>query len=240
MFRLRAVRKAWGAQLAIEVDLDLPRGRTTVLLGPSGSGKSTLLRLCMGLVAPDAGEIRFDGGALDRAARRRIGYVIQEGGLFPHLTARQNVALPARKKTPGEIDARITELAEMVQLPVALLARFPTELSGGQRQRVSLMRALMLDPEALLLDEPFGALDPIIRAELQIDLRRIAQRLGKTMVMVTHDLGDAATLGDEIILLRAGRVVQRGPLDELVRAPVDPFVTQFIEAQRAPLRRLDA
>ncbi|HEY1584770.1 MAG TPA: ATP-binding cassette domain-containing protein [Polyangia bacterium] len=240
MFRLRAVRKAWGAQLAIEVDLDLPRGRTTVLLGPSGSGKSTLLRLCMGLVAPDAGEIRFDGGALDRAARRRIGYVIQEGGLFPHLTARQNVALPARRKTPGEIDARITELAEMVQLPVALLARFPTELSGGQRQRVSLMRALMLDPEALLLDEPFGALDPIIRAELQIDLRRIGQRLGKTMVMVTHDLGDAATLGDEIILLRAGRVVQRGPLDELVRAPVDPFVTQFIEAQRAPLRRLDA
>ncbi len=240
MFHLRAVRKAWGAQLAIEVDLDLPRGRTTVLLGPSGSGKSTLLRLCMGLVAPDAGEIRFDGGVLDRAARRRIGYVIQEGGLFPHLTARQNVALPARRKTRDEIDARVAELAEMVQLPVALLARYPTELSGGQRQRVSLMRALMLDPEALLLDEPFGALDPIIRAELQTDLRRIAQRLAKTMVMVTHDLGDAATLGDDIILLRAGRVVQRGPLDELVRAPVDPFVTQFIEAQRAPLGRLGA
>ncbi|HEY2743333.1 MAG TPA: ATP-binding cassette domain-containing protein [Polyangia bacterium] len=240
MFRLRAVRKAWGAQLAVEVDLELARGRTTVLLGPSGSGKSTLLRLCMGLVAPDAGEIRFDGGALDRAARRRIGYVIQEGGLFPHLTARQNVALPARDKPAAAIDARVAELAELVQLPMALLARYPVELSGGQRQRVSLMRALMLDPEALLLDEPFGALDPIIRAELQADLGRIAQRLGKTMVMVTHDLGDAAALADDVILLRAGRVVQRGPLAELMRAPADPFVTQFIEAQRAPFGRLGA
>jgi osmoprotectant transport system ATP-binding protein len=240
MFELRAVRKSWGTQLAVEVDLALPRGRTTVLLGPSGCGKSTLLRLCMGLVAPDAGEIRFDGGPLDRAARRRIGYVIQEGGLFPHLTARQNVALPARGRPLGELDARIGELAELVRLPAELLQRYPVELSGGQRQRVSLMRALMLDPEALLLDEPFGALDPIIRAELQQDLRRIAQRLGKTMVMVTHDLGDAATLGDEIILLRAGRVVQRGPLAELVRAPADPFVTQFIEAQRAPLERIGA
>ena len=240
MFELRAVRKSWGTQLAVEVDLALARGRTTVLLGPSGCGKSTLLRLCMGLVAPDAGEIRFDGGPLDRAARRRIGYVIQEGGLFPHLTARQNVALPARDRPHDEQDARIAALAELVRLPVELLARYPVELSGGQRQRVGLMRALALDPEALLLDEPFGALDPIIRAELQQDLRRIAQRLGKTMVMVTHDLGDAATLGDEIILLRAGRVVQRGPLDELVRAPADPFVTQFIEAQRAPLARMGA
>jgi osmoprotectant transport system ATP-binding protein len=137
-------------------------------------------------------------------------------------------------------DARMASLAELVQLPTALLARYPLELSGGQRQRVSLMRALMLDPEALLLDEPFGALDPIIRAELQQDLRRIAQRLGKTIVMVTHDLGDAAALADEVILLRAGHIVQRGPLVELLRHPVDPFVTQFIEAQRAPLLRLDA
>src|ERR1700759_3581607 len=121
MFRLRAVRKAWGAQLAVEVDLELGRGRTTVLLGPSGSGKSTLLRLCMGLVAPDPGEIRFDGGPLDRAARKRIGYVIQEGGLFPHLTAIENVALPARGRARVEVDARIAELAELVQLQPALL-----------------------------------------------------------------------------------------------------------------------
>jgi len=240
MFRLRAVRKSWGPQLAIEVDLELARGRTTVLLGPSGCGKSTLLRLCMGLIAPDAGTIDFDGAPLDRGARRRIGYVIQDGGLFPHLTARQNVALAARDRPRAEVDARITALAELVQLPAPLLSRHPLELSGGQRQRVGLMRALVLEPEALLLDEPFGALDPIIRAELQHDLKRIAQTLRKTVVMVTHDLGDAATLADEVILLRAGRVVQRGPLAELVRAPRDPFVTQFIEAQRAPLAQLDA
>ena len=240
MFRLRGVRKLYGAQLAVDVDLELARGRTTVLLGPSGCGKSTLLRLCMGLLPPDAGAISFDGAPLDRHARRRIGYVIQDGGLFPHLTAQQNVALAARDRPRAEVDARIATLAELVQLPPALLARYPLELSGGQRQRVSLMRALALDPEALLLDEPFGALDPIIRAELQQDLRRIAQTLGKTMVLVTHDLGDAAVLADEVILLRAGRVVQRGPLSALVRAPSDPFVTQFIEAQRAPLARLDA
>jgi osmoprotectant transport system ATP-binding protein len=238
MFQLRGVRKSWGSQLAVEVDLDLPRGKTTVLLGPSGCGKSTLLRLCMGLVAPDAGTIRFDGAPLARDARRRIGYVIQEGGLFPHLTAVENVQLAARDRPRADVDARVAMLAELVQLPTALLSRYPLELSGGQRQRVSLMRALVLDPEALLLDEPFGALDPIIRAELQQDLKRIAQRLGKTIVMVTHDLGDAATLADEVILLRAGRVVQRGPLRALLEVPADPFVTQFIEAQRAPLLRL--
>jgi osmoprotectant transport system ATP-binding protein len=240
MFRLRGVKKSWGTQLAVEVDLDLPRGKTTVLLGPSGCGKSTLLRLCMGLVAPDAGEILFDGAPLDRASRRRIGYVIQEGGLFPHLTADENVRLAARDRARADVDARMTMLAELVQLPPALLSRYPLELSGGQRQRVSLMRALVLDPEALLLDEPFGALDPIIRAELQQDLKRIAQRLGKTVVMVTHDLGDAAALSDDVILLRAGHVVQGGPLRALLEQPADPFVTQFIEAQRAPLMALQS
>jgi osmoprotectant transport system ATP-binding protein len=240
MFRLRGVRKLWGTQVAIDVDLEIARGRTTVLLGPSGCGKSTLLRLCMGLIAADAGEILFDGAPLDRSARRRIGYVIQDGGLFPHLTARENVALAGRDRPRAEVESRIAALAELVQLPSPLLARYPVELSGGQRQRVSLMRALLLDPEALLFDEPFGALDPIIRAELQQDLRRIAQTLGKTMVLVTHDLGDAAVLADEVILLRAGRVVQRGPLSTLVKSPADPFVTQFIEAQRAPLAKLDA
>ncbi|MDB4969361.1 MAG: transporter ATP-binding protein [Myxococcales bacterium] len=240
MFRLRGVTKSWGALLAVDVDLELARGRTTVLLGPSGCGKSTLLRLLMGLLAPDAGEVTFDGGPLTLLARRRIGYVIQEGGLFPHLTAAENVSLPARGSPRTATDARIAALGELVQLPRSLLSRYPLQLSGGQRQRVSLMRALMLDPEALLLDEPFGALDPIIRAELQQDLGRIAKQLGKTIVMVTHDLGDAAALADEVILLRDGRVVQRGPLTALVREPADPFVTHFIEAQRAPLRRLEA
>jgi osmoprotectant transport system ATP-binding protein len=243
MFQLRAVQKRYGATLVVDVDLQLPRTRTTVLLGPSGCGKSTLLRLLIGLVAPDAGEVLFEDQPLHgnlRAARRRIGYVIQEGGLFPHLTARENVALPARRGARAEAEARLDELAELVRLPTSILRRYPLELSGGQRQRVSLMRALMLDPPALLLDEPFGALDPITRAELQADLHRVAQRFGKTVVLVTHDLGDAAVLADEVILLRAGRVVQRGPLAELVRNPVEPFVTQFIEAQRGPLRQLPA
>ena len=242
MFQLRGVQKRYGGALAVDVSLDIAAARSTVLLGPSGCGKSTLLRLMMGLIVPDAGEIWFDGAPLDdgnlTAARRRIGYVIQDGGLFPHLTAADNVALPLRRRAPATVAARLDELAELVQLPRALLSHYPMQLSGGQRQRVSLMRALVLEPEALLLDEPFGALDPIIRAELQQDLRRIATRLGKTMVLVTHDLGDAAVLADDVILLRDGRVVQRGPLSELMRAPADPFVTRFIEAQRAPLDSL--
>jgi osmoprotectant transport system ATP-binding protein len=243
MFALRGVKKRYGATVVLDVDLELTRGRTTVLLGPSGCGKSTLLRLLIGLLPPDAGQVLFDGQPLEnnlRAARRRIGYVIQEGGLFPHLTATENVALPARGRPPAEVQARADELAELVRLPASLFSRYPLELSGGQRQRVSLMRALMLDPPALLLDEPFGALDPITRAELQADLHRVAQRLGKTMVLVTHDLGDAAVLADDVVLLRDGRVLQRGPLAELVRHPVAPFVTQFIEAQRGPLAQLPA
>jgi osmoprotectant transport system ATP-binding protein len=241
MFQLRDVKKGYGATVVVDVDLELPRTRTTVLLGPSGCGKSTLLRLLIGLLQPDAGEVLFDGQPLQRnlrVARQRIGYVIQEGGLFPHLTAMENVALPARRRPRAEVQARLGELAELVRLPPSILSRYPLELSGGQRQRVSLMRALMLDPPALLLDEPFGALDPITRAELQADLHRVAQRLGKTVVLVTHDLGDAAVLADEVILLRAGRVVQRGPLAELARRPVEPFVKQFIEAQRGPLAQL--
>jgi osmoprotectant transport system ATP-binding protein len=241
MFELRGVSKRYGAMVALEVDLSLPRARTTVLLGPSGCGKSTLLRLLIGLLRPDAGDVLFDGRPLDgnlRDARRRIGYVIQEGGLFPHLTAAENVALPARGRSRSEVQARLDELAELVRLPSSTVQRYPLELSGGQRQRVSLMRALMLDPPALLLDEPFGALDPITRAELRADLQRVAQRLGKTMVLVTHDLGDAAVLADDVILLRAGRVVQRGPVAELVLQPAEPFVTEFIQAQRGPLAKL--
>jgi len=241
VFALRAVQKGYGGQLALDVDLTLEAGRTTVLLGPSGCGKSTLLRLLVGLLRPDAGEVLFDGRPLSddlEGARRRIGYVIQDGGLFPHLTAADNVRLPARGRPAAEVAARIELLAALVRLPPSLLSRYPLQLSGGQRQRVALMRALVLDPEALLLDEPLSALDPVVRAELQVDLRRITAELRKTVVLVTHDLGDAAVLGDEVLLLRAGRLVQRGPLVELWRQPADPFVTRFIEAQRAPLESL--
>jgi osmoprotectant transport system ATP-binding protein len=163
-----------------------------------------------------------------------MGYVIQEGGLFPHLSGRDNVALLARHLgwDRPRIDARLAELAALTHFPADGLARYPAELSGGQQQRVALMRALMLDPAVLLLDEPLGALDPMIRFELQTELRDIFRSLGKTVVLVTHDMGEAAYLGDTLVLLRAGRIVQQGSAADLVRAPADAFVARFVTAQR--------
>jgi osmoprotectant transport system ATP-binding protein len=220
-------------------DLSFSRGRTTVLIGPSGCGKSTLLRLIIRLLDPDTGTIRFDGARVSPAnispLRHKIGYVIQDGGLFPHLTARENIALMARhlKWAPDKMRDRIVELSALTRFPEAALERYPLELSGGQRQRISLMRALMLSPELLLLDEPLGALDPLVRAGLQKDLKEIFQRLNQTAILVTHDLAEAAYLGDEIVLMNAGRVVQRGTLADLQSNPASDFVTEFINAQRA-------
>ncbi len=237
MIDLQRVSKSYNGTAALQpTDLSLVPGKTTVLIGPSGCGKSTLLRLMIGLIRPDAGTVRFDGEVLGaenvRAARRRMGYVIQEGGLFPHLTARDNVTIMARHLgwDDERSRARVSELAELVQLPEDRLDPYPVQLSGGQRQRVSLMRALMLDPAVLLLDEPLGALDPMIRSDLQADLRAIFRTLKKTVVMVTHDMGEAGYFGDAIVLLRAGRIVQQGTLHDLVHAPVDPFVEAFINA----------
>jgi len=235
VFEVRGAAKSYGGARALGgVDLDIERGRTTVLLGPSGCGKSTLLRLLLGLILPDAGTVRFEGAPIDLAARRRMGYVIQDGGLFPHLTAEENVTLMGRYLgwEPRRRAARVAELLALTHFPEDGLSRYPIELSGGQRQRVSLMRALFLDPAVLLLDEPLGALDPLIRADLQAELREIFRRLGKTVVLVTHDLGEAAFLGDWIVLMRDGAIVQAGPLVELSHQPADPFVTRFIRAQR--------
>jgi osmoprotectant transport system ATP-binding protein len=169
--------------------------------------------------------------------RRSMGYVIQDGGLFPHLTARDNTALLARYLgwDRDRVNSRIDELADLTRFPPDALDRYPTELSGGQRQRVGIMRALMLDPSVLLLDEPMGALDPLVRYELQEDLRGIFRRLTKTVVLVTHDLSEAGFFGDVVILLGEGRIVQQGTLDDLVHHPADPFVTRFVNAQRLPL-----
>ncbi len=234
---IRGVAKRYGALEALApTDLRVDPSRTLVLLGPSGCGKSTLLRVVVGLVAPDAGEVRVGGVTLGpstvRALRLRMGYVIQEGGLFPHLRAGENAALMARHLgwPDAKVRARLAELAALVRLPDGALDRYPSELSGGQRQRVGLMRALMLDPEVVLLDEPLGALDPLVRADLQRDLREVFRALGRTVLMVTHDLREARVLGDEVALMRDGRVVQRGPVDELARAPADPFVTRFLGA----------
>jgi osmoprotectant transport system ATP-binding protein len=226
------------------IDLRVEAGETVVLIGPSGCGKSTLLRLIVGLIRADSGYIRFEGQALspDRLyeARQRMGYVIQEGGLFPHLRVRENVCLMARhlRREPSWIDARLDELAALVKLPAPLMERFPAELSGGQRQRVSLMRALMLDPDLLLLDEPLGALDPMIRFGLQQELRSIFSGLGKTVVMVTHDIAEAAHFGQRLVLMREGRIVQAGSISELAQSPAEPFVEAFLRAQREPMSRL--
>jgi osmoprotectant transport system ATP-binding protein len=246
MITLTGVSKHYGDTVAVDdVDLTVEAGQTTVLIGPSGSGKSTLLRLMNGLITPTAGAVTFDGTPVEQASthalRHRMGYVIQEGGLFPHLTGRSNAALLARHLgwPDDRVDARIAELTDLVQLPPNRLEQYPSELSGGQRQRVSLMRALMLDPDVLLLDEPLGALDPMIRADLQDDLRSIFRDLGKTVVLVTHDIGEAGYFGDAVALLRRGRIVQRGSMHALVHAPSSPFVEDFIQAQRAPLEHLE-
>ena len=245
MLELTGVSKTYdGTQVLQPIDLHVQRGRTTVLIGPSGCGKSTLIRVMMGLIWPNSGTVRFEGTEVTPAnallLRRRMGYVIQDGGLFPHLTARGNVSLMAGYLgwSQEKIASRLDELASLTQFPREGLDRYPVQLSGGQRQRVALMRALMLDPDVLLLDEPLGALDPMIRSELQADLRKIFQTLGKTVVMVTHDMGEAGFFADTIVLLRDGQIVQQGTLKEMVQSPATPFVQQFINAQRSPLESL--
>ena len=237
---LRCVAKRYGgAEILKDTTLSLGRG-VNVLLGPTGSGKSTLLRLLTGLARPSTGEVLLWGEPVTPrtigALRRRIGYVIQEGGLFPHLTAEANVTLAARYFgwDAARIARRLEDLIELTRFPRDGMARYPAQLSGGQRQRVSLMRALMPGPELLLLDEPLGALDPMIRAELRADLRAIFRRLQQTVVLVTHDLAEAELLGDRIVLLRDGAIVQQGTFDDLVTRPADEFVERFVRAQSRP------
>jgi osmoprotectant transport system ATP-binding protein len=242
VIRLEGVSKRYANRTAVEtLDLEFASGRTTVLVGPSGCGKSTLLRMIVGLATPDSGTVVIGDEALTprnvERMRHAIGYVIQEGGLFPHLTAEDNVTLLARHlgHTREALRERVHALASLVRIPPEALARYPQQLSGGQRQRVGLMRALMLDPPMLLLDEPLGALDPVTRYELQGDLKAIFERLGKTVVLVTHDMGEAGYFADEIILMREGRVIQRGALEDLVEQPADEYVTTFLRAQRIAL-----
>ena len=238
MIALRDVSKRFGERIALDgVSIEVLPGAVHVLLGSSGSGKSTVLRVILGLVKPDRGEVTVDGIVVTDSTRaelvRRMGYVVQDGGLYPHLTAFGNVALPAEVHgwSPARIRARAAELGTMVGLDEESLRLHPRELSGGQRQRVGLMRALVLDPPLLLLDEPLGALDPIVRAELQGQLGRLFVALGKTVVLVTHDIREAALLGSAITLMTEGRVVQQGAFADLVERPATPFVSQFMTAQ---------
>lgn len=241
MLEVTNVSKSYNGKVILQpTTLTVEPGKTTVLIGPSGCGKSTLLRIMVGLVTPDGGTVRIDGELLtpDTALqlRQRIGYVIQDGGLFPHLSGYDNVAVMARQLgwDRERIRARVEELAKLVRLDLDLLDRYPSKMSGGQRQRCGIMRALMLDPAVILLDEPMGALDPVVRFRLQEDLQAIFADLKKVVVMVTHDMGEAGFFGQRILLLGGGRVVQSGTLDDLILRPAEDSVREFIMAQRLP------
>ena len=220
-----SVAFAGGGFALQDLTLDVARGETLVLLGRSGSGKTTTLKLLNALVLPTAGDVVVEGRATrewePHRLRRRIGYVIQDIGLFPHFTVERNVALlPTLERwEPERVRARVAEMLNLVGLePSQFLPRFPRELSGGQRQRVGIARALAADPDLLLMDEPFGALDPLTRAELQREFKGLCRRLGKTIVFVTHDVREALLLGDRLALLCEGRLVFAGAPDELRRA----------------------
>ncbi len=240
MIAIEEVRKTFGQVTVLDgVSLRVEAGRRTALVGRSGAGKSTMLRIILGLVQPDSGAVTVCGtrAAPDNVQRLRlrIGYVIQDGGLFPHLTADENAALVARELgwARDRIEARAAELFDLAGLPRSLGALYPRQLSGGQKQRVGLVRALMLDPDVLLLDEPLGALDPVLRARMQRDLVALFARLGKTVLLITHDLAEAAHLADEIAVLSSGRIVQRGQIGELAARPADAFVEELVRSGAA-------
>lgn len=219
-----------------ELSLRLQAGPTTALLGRSGSGKTTLLRMVNGLVAPTAGEVRVGdrhvGGEDVVALRRSIGYVIQETGLFPHMTVERNagMALELAGRSREEISARAAEVLSLVGLDFAQYRqRYPWQLSGGQRQRVGLARALAMDPDILLMDEPFGALDPLTRAEMQTMLRELLQRVGKTVLLVTHDLDEALYLAQRVVFLAEGEVVADLPAIEILTSD-NPHVRDYVSA----------
>jgi len=232
---IEAVEKSYeGRHVLGPLSLEIATGARVAVVGPSGGGKSTLLRVVLGLVKPDRGRVVIAGDVMTDAnkleVRRRIGYVVQDGGLFPHLTAARNVTLVARYLGWDEtrMQKRVEELAAMTGLDAAALSRWPVQLSGGQRQRVGVMRALFLDPPVILMDEPLGALDPITRRKLQGELSTLFRSLKKTVMLVTHDVGEAAFLADEAVVLRAGTIVQRGTIEAMAREPADDFVRSLL------------
>jgi osmoprotectant transport system ATP-binding protein len=225
-------------ELLFDVNLAIAPGEVFMLLGRSGSGKTTSLKLINRLLTPTGGEVRVEGVPATRwdpiALRRKIGYAIQEVGLFPHYTVGQNIALvPKLERWPKEkIAARVREVMALVDLSPGFLDRYPDQLSGGQRQRVGLARALAADPPILLMDEPFGALDPLSRTQLQKEFRQLQQRLKKTVAFVTHDVGEALLLGDRIALLQDGRLLSIQTPKEFL-ATEDPTARSYVNAFKA-------
>jgi len=226
------------------LDLTIETGQVCVLIGPSGCGKTTTMRMVNRLIEPTSGRILVGGQDVTEAdpvaLRRHIGYVIQQIGLFPHMTIAQNVATVPKLLgwEPARIKARVAEMLELVGLdPAQFLDRYPRHLSGGQRQRVGVARALAADPPVMLMDEPFGAVDPIVRGRLQEEFLAILKRLNKTVILVTHDIDEAIRMGDVVAILKDGRLVQYDTPDRLLAAPANDFVADFVGADRA-LRRL--
>lgn len=246
MIEFDRVSKVYGDRRAVDaLELQISAGEFVILIGPSGSGKSTTLRMINRLVEHDAGRIRFAGREIRDFApenlRRRMGYAIQSVGLFPHWTVERNIATVPRLLgwSAQKIAARVEELLHLLQLdPAQFARRYPHELSGGQQQRVGVARALAADPEVLLMDEPFGALDPVTRIVMQRELKRIHALSGKTIVLVTHDIDEALFLATRIVLFKDGRLVQDGSPLELLSRPVNDFVTDFLGRAELGIKRL--
>ncbi len=244
---IAGVEKRYGGPVALAgVSLTIPAGQFVALVGASGSGKTTLLKTLNRLITPDAGDIRIGGEEIGAGPphllRRKIGYVFQEVGLFPHLTVAENIAVTPRLLgwPPERIAARIDALLDLVALPAGMASRSPSQLSGGQRQRVGVARALAAEPGILLMDEPFGALDPLTRDALGTDVRALHERLGLTTVMVTHDMAEAVLLADRIVVLRDGAVVADGAPESLTRTATDAGVRDLLDAPRRQALRLAA
>lgn len=240
----RVVVRFGGTEALSGVTLQVRAGELCALVGPSGSGKTTLLRLVNRLVEPHSGTVRVRGEDVTRgnapALRRSIGYAMQSVGLFPHRTVAENIATVPRLLgwDRARIAARVEELLAMLRLDPALATRLPRALSGGQAQRVGIARALAADPDILLMDEPFGAVDPITRRELRAELRRIHAETGKTILLVTHDPEEALELGTHVVVLRGGRIVADGPPAAVVAAGADPFARELLGGAQPGLRRL--
>jgi osmoprotectant transport system ATP-binding protein len=231
MIHLSNISKSFGKDVVLrDVSLHIETGKTHVLLGPSGSGKTTLLRIILGLESTDSGELQMDAQPTTSSI---FGYVPQDAGLYPHLSAYDNVTLVPKlqKWTKERMTLRCEELASLANIDASLLKKFPSQLSGGQRQRIALMRALFMDPSILVLDEPLGALDPLTRFELQNQLKSIFQKLSKTVIIVTHDLAEAAFFADSVSVFYQGVVAQTGRFEELVNAPKDDFVKLYVSSQ---------
>ncbi|TME29067.1 MAG: ATP-binding cassette domain-containing protein [Chloroflexi bacterium] len=241
---LRGVTKRYGSTLAVdELSFTVPAGRICVLVGPSGCGKTTSLRMMNRLIEPTSGEILIDGQNVLHedpvALRRRIGYVIQQVGLFPHETVAANIATVPQLLgwSRDRIRARVDELLALIGLDRNMKERYPAQLSGGERQRVGVARAMAAEPPLMLMDEPFGAVDPIVRNRLQDEFLNLQRTLGITVIFVTHDIDEAIKLGDRVAVMRTGKLVQYSPPAELLAHPADDFVAQFVGHDRA-LKRL--